>query len=44
MQGDVAKEHRLKPVLVCRLTKKAKKNPKYLKEMLVLRDREAEKR
>ena len=30
LQKDVAKEHRLKPVLVCQLALKAKKNSKYL--------------
>ena len=44
MRKDVAKEHRLKPVLVCTLTKKAKKDPKYLKQLLTLRDEAADKR
>ena len=34
LQKDVAKEHRLKPVLVCQLVSKAKKNPKLAAEMI----------
>ena len=43
-QKDVAKEHRLKPILVTALVKKARKNPKYLKAMLALRDEKETKR
>ena len=38
LQKDVAREHRLKPVLVCRLAMKAKKNPRYIGEILGARD------
>ena len=34
LQADVAREHRLKPVLVSQLVMKAKKNPKFLGEIL----------
>ena len=38
LQADVAKEHRIKPVLVCSLSMKAKKKTGYLKEILAKRD------
>ena len=38
MQKDVAKEHRLKPLLVCRLVMKAKKNKNFLDELTGRRD------
>ena len=38
LQKDVAREHRLKPVLVCRLAMKAKKSPHYIGEILRARD------
>ena len=38
LQKDVAREHRLKPVLVCRLAMKAKKSPRYIGEILRARD------
>lgn len=44
LQADVAKEHRLKPVLVSRLTIKAKNNPRYIHEILLKRDEKKQHR
>ena len=35
LQADVTKEHRLKPILVSQLMNKAKKNPKFIHEIMV---------